>query len=115
MVRTWGATTKNKDGLSHYERNKSYYVEKARLRKLRNLEYIENLKKSGQCVDCGNKDIRVLDFDHLPEFTKSRNVSTGARRSWSIKRLDDEISKCQIRCANCHRIKTWDRKHASLA
>ena len=110
MIQSGGATFKNKNGLSHYDRNKAYYIEKAQLRKLRNIEYVENLKKNGQCVDCGNKDYRVLEFDHLPEFEKTAHISKAVRRSWSIKRLDEEIAKCQIRCANCHKIKTWERK-----
>lgn len=59
------------------------------------------------CVDCGNSDPRVLEFDHKDEFTKSHNVSEMFQYSWS--RIMDEINKCDVRCANCHRIRTQEQ------
>ena len=57
------------------------------------------------CVDCGNADLRVLDLDHLDPSRKvdciSRLMQNGV---W--KRVAAEIEKCEVRCANCHRIKT---------
>jgi hypothetical protein len=53
------------------------------------------------CVDCGERDQRVLDFDHLGEKRElvSALVARGAR--WS--RIEAEIALCDVRCANCHR------------
>lgn len=116
MSTTKGATWKNKSGQTHYENNKEYYKKKAKGIYYRNLAYIENLKRTGGCVDCKNNDYRVLDYDHLPEFEKVIEISLAARNCWSLKRLDEEIAKCVLRCANCHRIKTWERKRSlSLA
>lgn len=58
------------------------------------------------CAHCGNADIRVLDFDHIDPKTKSFSI---ARAIGDITRWDkilEEIKKCQILCANCHKIKT---------
>lgn len=58
------------------------------------------------CTDCGNTDIRVLQFDHRDPKLKSMNVSTMVNIG---KALDDillEIAKCDVRCANCHQIRT---------
>lgn len=57
-----------------------------------------------RCVDCGESDPIVLEFDHV-SGEKSFSISKRAgRASWAtIKR---EIEKCEIRCANCHRRKT---------
>ena len=58
------------------------------------------------CVDCGNNDIRVLDFDHI-SGEKSFCISQAVSSHKSINLLLEEIKKCEIRCANCHRIKTY--------
>lgn len=57
------------------------------------------------CVDCGIADIRVLEFDHLQD---KKHVIALMQVS-GIDSLIAEISKCDIRCANCHRIKTFSR------
>ena len=61
--------------------------------------------KSHPCVECGESDIVVLDFDHIDPSTKEANISHliyGA----TIKRLKKEMAKCQVLCVRCHRIKT---------
>jgi hypothetical protein len=60
--------------------------------------------KSNPCVDCGEEDPRVLDFDHLNN--KKHNVSTLLRKEYSWESILLEASKCEVRCANCHRRKT---------
>ena len=62
------------------------------------------------CIDCGINDSRVLEFDHLPEYEKSFDIAkaiSGSTRSWSL--IMTEINKCEIVCANCHKIRTADR------
>jgi len=56
------------------------------------------------CVDCGEEEVVVLQFDHLRDkkFDISAMISSGA--SWH--RIEAEIAKCVVRCANCHHRKT---------
>lgn len=56
------------------------------------------------CVDCGEDDIVVLEFDHLDDQKGNISVMTSAGLAWST--ILKEISKCEVRCANCHRRKT---------
>lgn len=61
------------------------------------------------CVDCGEDDPIVLEFDHVrgvKKFEISRAVN-GSTRSW--KSISAEIDKCEVRCANCHRRATRRR------
>lgn len=60
----------------------------------------------GICVDCGNIDPRVMQFDHVTE--RRANGPTIASRlvTWSWERIKVELDKCQLRCANCHQIRT---------
>lgn len=58
------------------------------------------------CIDCGDQDPVVLEFDHKSSATKTVNISLALNRGWSWKRIETEIKKCDVRCANCHRRKT---------
>lgn len=56
------------------------------------------------CVDCGNTDPRVLEFDHRDDVMKVKDVCMMINLNW--EKVLEEISKCDVRCANCHRIRT---------
>ena len=73
--------------------------------KQRNKQYILDYLKSNPCVDCGESDPVVLEFDHV-RGDKLHNLVKMISNGMSIRRLEIEIEKCEIRCANCHRIKT---------
>jgi hypothetical protein len=67
-------------------------------------EFVCSYLKTHPCVDCGESNIVVLDFDHL--HSKKCEISKMIQNKVSVKTLIQEIGKCAIRCANCHRIKT---------
>ena len=52
------------------------------------------------CVDCGEENIALLDFDHLRD--KTADISTMVRDAFSWEQIAQEIAKCAVRCANCH-------------
>lgn len=62
------------------------------------------------CVRCGFSDPRALDFDHLNPAQKNRKVSAMVSGTPKWESLLEEIEKCQVLCANCHRIKTVEQK-----
>lgn len=64
------------------------------------------------CKDCNTPDTRVLEFDHLPEYEKTMDVGRMLCSGWSWKRVLQEIAKCDIVCANCHRIRTYERSNS---
>lgn len=59
------------------------------------------------CIDCGLDDWRVLEFDHI-ENNKTANIAS-LMQSASSKNMLAEIEKCEIRCRNCHTLKTYER------
>ena len=94
----------------HYSRNKRYYVDKAQARKAFYLprlhEHLLEYLRTHPCVDCGETDLAVLEFDHIEPRAKKANVGDliKRRRGWRI--ISAEIEKCVVRCANCHRRRT---------
>lgn len=78
-----------------------------KLIRARNFTFIARyLQRFGKCVDCDHSDIRVLEFDHREQENKIGGVKRLADDYASIKRIKNEIRKCEIRCCNCHRIRT---------
>lgn len=74
----------------------------------RDRAYFQQVKVDRGCTDCGyNAHAVALDFDHLPGQTKLYRIATMAGMSRTL--IDAEIAKCEVVCANCHRIRTADR------
>ena len=98
----------------HYLADKDKYLKKARINnrayKKRNKDFISDYLKDKCCVDCGNNNPIVLDFDHV-KGKKRGNIGRLKIGANSIKYLQEEIDKCEIRCSNCHRIKTHERRN----
>jgi hypothetical protein len=91
----------------HYSLNRERYIESAVRRRSalasQRAAFLIEYFASHPCVDCGEADPVVLEFDHLEE--KSFNIAKGLRdRSWEA--LVAEIAKCDVVCANCHRRRT---------
>lgn len=70
--------------------------------------HIAAIKAERGCTDCGNSNPVVLDFDHRPGVQKLWNVSAMRGMRWSL--IEVEIAKCDVRCGNCHRIVTAERR-----
>lgn len=92
---------------AHYAANKSRYVEHAlawsRQTALIRVTWLLEYLAAHPCVDCGETDRIVLEFDHLRD--KNFNVAEGMRnKNWDV--VLAEIEKCEVVCANCHRRRT---------
>lgn len=71
--------------------------------------WIQELKSTTPCADCGKTfPYYVMDFDHIGD-DKDKAISAGLNRGWSKARLQQEIDKCELVCANCHRQRTHER------
>jgi hypothetical protein len=69
-------------------------------------QYVWDYLATHPCVDCGETDPRALEFDHV-RGRKDKSISVLADGNYSLERLKKEIAKCEVRCANCHRKKTY--------
>ena len=73
-----------------------------------NRDFVYRLKTSRACADCRKKYPHfVMDFDHA-RGEKKFNISSGVHKC-SMEELQIEIAKCDLVCANCHRIRTHMR------
>jgi hypothetical protein len=72
---------------------------------------INGIKRGHVCLDCRGAYVpEVMDFDHKPGVDKKFNISNCGSRSW--KTIELELSKCDLVCANCHRLRTLERRQA---
>jgi len=122
MLSEFGSNKSKFDGLSCY--CKTCHAEKVRTHYATSAKYREQTKRRAKkltnkrliliyqhllthpCVDCGETDVMVLDFDHINPKNKSCGVTELARKHASWKIIEQEIKKCVVRCANCHRRRT---------
>ncbi len=94
----WSTNPKNREAINAGVRVK--------YRHQRDMLAVIKLKQG--CVDCGyDMDAVALDFDHRDPSTKAFAISRmyGQR---SDECMLSEVAKCDVRCANCHRIRTYN-------
>ncbi len=96
----------------HYAKHRDRVIAKAKetskVARDRTRAYIKAHLEANPCIDCGETDPIILEFDHVTG-TKEFNISDAARIGYGMPKLKAEIAKCEVRCANCHRKKTYER------
>jgi hypothetical protein len=94
---------------AHYKANKPRHnrrrVVNWRRYRDRNRRLMQAFLCGKGCVDCGEQDPLVLEFDHV-SGEKQGNISEMVSIGTAWSRIENEVAKCEIRCANCHRRKT---------
>lgn len=71
-------------------------------------KYLQDYKQQHGCMDCKEDyPYYILEFDHRPEHEKLFNLSQS--KGYSLEQIKAEISKCDVVCSNCHRLRTWAR------
>lgn len=109
VKRTMDSHARNKATRTKYA--KAYYASdkyKAtwKERKLAKRSWIKE-QKDAPCVDCDHKfPPECMDFDHLDRAKKSFNIAAAISSTRTIASIRMEIRKCDLVCANCHRIRT---------
>lgn len=93
----------------HYLRNKNRFFGAQRQRRKTAKLHVLNIKQqSGGCV-CGEKHPALLDFHHRNPDEKELTAAKMIQNKWSPERIDKELEKCDILCANCHRRFHWEQ------
>ena len=94
-------------------RKRTAHESRLRVRE-RNFNYLREFLSKHPCTMCGVTDIEVLEFDHLDPKEKEYNISHLTGATYSLEKIQKEIKKCQVLCANCHRKKTFKERGGAL-
>lgn len=92
----------------HYTQNKSSYFANKKAREAANRNWLKEYKSNLQCNRCPEADPICLDFHHTDPSTKLFGIGNEHHKV-SLKKLKEEIAKCEVLCANCHR-----KEHAAV-
>ncbi|HEX9496750.1 MAG TPA: hypothetical protein VGA38_13410 [Candidatus Limnocylindria bacterium] len=95
-------------GKEHYRKNLAAYLSRRRSRKSSDRparSFVAEFLKTHPCVDCGEADAVVLEFDHRDRTTKRDDVGR-LMHTARLAIVIAEMEKCDVRCGNCHRIRT---------
>ena len=97
-------------GREHCARNREAYISRnvtnMRVRRRSLKERVWDYVANQAYVDCGERDPLVLDFDHVDPKNKRVEIYWLAHGTFAWSTILDEIAKCEVRCANCHRLRT---------
>jgi hypothetical protein len=72
-------------------------------------QWVADYLREHPCTDCGTTDVRVLEFDHRPDEVKRWAISRMIGGAYNVETIADEVARCDVRCANCHRKMTEAR------
>ena len=91
------------DRKEYYQKNKERYREHSRNQKNRGRIFVNKIKNESTCLFCRESDPCCLDFHHKNPNEKYIDISDLIKNHASIETLSNEIKKCVVLCANCHR------------
>jgi hypothetical protein len=94
-------------GSAHDEHLKNVRERKTAAREVAK-QYVWDYLATHPCIHCGESDPRVLEFHH--RGNKDKGIAYLAGGGWSVGRIQEEIDKCVVLCANCHRKLTMDER-----
>jgi hypothetical protein len=85
--------------------NRGNYRQRAR-------DFIASYLSAHPCVDCGETDPTVLTFDHV-RGEKSNDIANMVSVGRSLESIMAEIDKTEVRCFNCHAIRTHEQQQSN--
>jgi hypothetical protein len=92
--------------VAYYARNREAEIERVTRRQQATLAWLRELRRV-PCLDCGGIfPPHVMDFDHRDPTTKLFSVAADKVLLKNRAVLEAEVAKCDVICANCHRIRT---------
>jgi hypothetical protein len=108
MREVWTPEDQRLYNISYYAEHRDEEIERVRVRQAATLEFLRDLRRR-PCMDCGGSfPPWVMDFDHRDPKTKSFALAAGKALLKSRDVLLAEIAKCDVVCANCHAIRTYN-------
>lgn len=95
---------------SYYEKNKTKIIARAGLRKKELSKEFAAFKATKHCIKCGESHPATLDFHHVERNRTNKKVYELVSDGHHWPRILEEIAKCVVLCANCHRIHHYEER-----
>ena len=86
-----------------YAENSKSEIAHVKRRKDEIRKWFWEYKKSLKCSKCSEAHPAIIDFHHKKDKEKEMAISYMVANGFSIKKIKEELNKCQVVCANCHR------------
>ena len=104
----WCRACKKEYDADWYRANRAKRREKVKADRRSHVKWMDSLKEGRPCADCGlTYPPYVMEWDHLPGTEKALVLADTRRSAHARKRILDELAKCELVCANCHRERTF--------
>lgn len=111
----WTREDQREYNIAYYAEHRDEEIERVRTRMAATLEFLRDLRRR-PCQDCGGTfPPWVMDFDHREPREKKFSIAAGKVLLKSRAALLEEIAKCDIVCANCHAVRTYEWVRANKA
>lgn len=90
-----------------YRENREIQYARVKANQQRVKQWVDDYRRQCKCSRCPETHPATLDFHHRDPMTKKANVSHIYLKGWSLRKVQEEIAKCDILCSNCHRKLHW--------
>lgn len=94
----------------YYIRERATHLARVKAVQNRLREAFQDFKSTLRGTQCGESHPACLEFHHRRGEEKGANVADLVNSGWPMKRILEEIKKCDVLCANCHRKEHWEEK-----
>lgn len=88
----------------YYYENKEQEKQRVEERKQELQDWLQSYKDDLSCNNCAESRNPCLDFHHVEESDKEIKIADMPRNGYGRETIKEEIDKCIILCANCHRV-----------
>lgn len=106
----WCKACRREYDAEYHQRTRPIRMAQKKRYKVELNDWYRSLKDGKSCVDCGGMfHYSAMEWDHRPGVTKVGGLSSIVKKTNSRRRVLEEISKCDLVCANCHAVRTYNR------
>ena len=95
----------------YYKEHKNEKRQRDRRTRKERAQWFRDILSKESCIKCGESDIACLDYHHRNPSEKEGGVGSMVNSFRPKKKILEEIAKCDVLCANCHRKHHWYETH----
>jgi len=100
-----------------YKKNKKKHIKNSSILRDKYMkigyEYINRFKTINGCAKCSECHVACLEFHHRDSAEKDFEISWAIKNGYSLKRIKQEMKKCDVLCSNCHKKLHWEERESN--